>query len=138
MPSLGKVDKNGLDKRQKKFCQLFIKYGNITKAAIEAGYSEKTAHVQGSRLLTKVKIQEYIAKIGRGEEKEEEKRIADAQEVMEYFTSVMRGEVNDQFDLEPALSDRTRAAQELAKRMVDTKPVEARVTIVNDLPRSNK
>ena len=45
MPSLGKVDKNGLDKRQKKFCQLFIKYGNITKAAIEAGYSEKTAHV---------------------------------------------------------------------------------------------
>ena len=89
-------------------------------------------------MLTKVKIQEYIAKIGRGEAKEEEKRIADAQEVMEYFTSVMRGEVNDQFDLEPALSDRTRAAQELAKRMVDTKPVESRVTIVNDLPRSDK
>ena len=45
--------------------------------------------------------------------------IATAQEVMEYFTKVMHGEIKDQFGLDAPLSERTRAAQELAKRTVD-------------------
>lgn len=45
--------------------------------------------------------------------------VADAEEVMEYFSSVMRGEVKDQFGLDAPLSERTRAAQELAKRTID-------------------
>jgi len=45
--------------------------------------------------------------------------VATAQEVMSYFTAVMRGEVKDQFGLEAPLSERTRAAQELAKRTID-------------------
>ena len=45
--------------------------------------------------------------------------IASAQEVMEYFTRVMKGEEKDQFGLDAPLSERTRAAQELAKRTVD-------------------
>ena len=44
---------------------------------------------------------------------------ATAQEVMEYFTKVMRGEIKDQFGLEAPLSERTKAAQELAKRTFD-------------------
>lgn len=36
--------------------------GNATQAAITAGYSEKTAKQQGSRLLTSVDIREAIAK----------------------------------------------------------------------------
>ena len=46
-------------------------------------------------------------------------RVADGQEVMEYFTKVMRGEVKDQFGLDAPLSERTKAAQELAKRLLD-------------------
>jgi len=46
-------------------------------------------------------------------------RIADGHEVMEYFTRVMRGEVKDQFGLDAPLSERTKAAQELAKRLLD-------------------
>ena len=38
---------------------------------------------------------------------------------MEYFTSVMRGEVKDQFGLDAPLTERTNAAKELAKRTVD-------------------
>lgn len=49
----------------------------------------------------------------------EPETVATAQEVMSYFTSVMRGEVKDQFGLEAPLSERTRAAQELAKRTID-------------------
>lgn len=45
--------------------------------------------------------------------------VATADEVMQFFTSVMRGEVKDQFGLDATLSDRTRAAQEIAKRTVD-------------------
>ena len=45
--------------------------------------------------------------------------IASAEEVMDYFTKVMRGEIKDQFGLEAPLSERTRAAQELARRTVD-------------------
>lgn len=45
--------------------------------------------------------------------------VADATEVMKYFTDVMRGEVKDQFGLDASLSDRTQAAKELAKRTID-------------------
>lgn len=47
------------------------------------------------------------------------KGVADANEVMQYFTAVMRGEVNDQFGLDAPLSERTAAARELAKRQID-------------------
>ena len=41
--------------RQKKLALGYLKHGNKTKAAIEAGYSPKTAHVQGSQILEKIK-----------------------------------------------------------------------------------
>jgi hypothetical protein len=46
--------------------------------------------------------------------------IADADEIMQYFTKVMRGEEKDQFGLDAPLAERTRAAQELAKRVIDS------------------
>lgn len=55
--------------------------------------------------------------------------VAAATEVMEYFTRVMRGEEKDQFGLDAPLSERTRAAQELAKRTID---IENRMTGVSD------
>lgn len=45
--------------------------------------------------------------------------VATAEEVMKYFTSVMRGEVKDQFGIEASLAERTRAAQEIARRTID-------------------
>jgi phage terminase small subunit len=45
--------------------------------------------------------------------------IADADEILQYFTRVMRGEVKDQFGLDAPLSERTSAAKELAKRVID-------------------
>lgn len=41
------------------------------------------------------------------------------EEVMEFFTKVVRGEVKDQFGLDAPLSERTKAAMEIAKRTVD-------------------
>lgn len=126
-----------LNPRQKKFCELYAKYGIVRKSAIEAGYAESTAETHGYAMLENAQIKKYIESLTTSEKKESEKTIADAEEIMQYFTRVMRGEEKDQFGLEASLSERTKAAQELAKRKVDIGQVEARVTIVNDIPRGN-
>ena len=129
-----KEAKKHLNQRQIRFVQNYMKTNNITHSAIDAGYSKKTAHVQGSNLLKNVKIQEYITAIN---ERLESDKIADIQEVMEYLTSVMRGEKKDQFDIDASLGDRTRAASELAKRLdvrAKTVNVDCAVTIIDDIP----
>ena len=129
-----KEAKKHLNQRQIRFVQNYMKTNNITHSAIDAGYSKKTAHVQGSNLLKNPKIFEYINAIN---ERLESDKIADIQEVMEYLTSVMRGEKKDQFDLDASLGDRTRAAAELAKRLdvrAKTVNVDCAVTIIDDIP----
>ena len=129
-----KKAKKQLTQRQIRFVQDFMKSNNVTQAAIRSGYSKKTASVQGSRLLTNVKVAEYVDAIN---ERLESDKIADIQEVMEYLTSVMRGEAKDQFDLDASLSERTRAASELAKRLdvrAKTLNIEGVVNIIDDIP----
>lgn len=129
-----KQAKLNLNQKQIRFVQEYMKTNNMTQSAIKAGYSAKTATVQGSRLLTLVKIKDYMNAIN---ERLESEKIADIQEVMEYLTSVMRGEVKDQFDMEVSVQDRTRAAGELAKRL-DVKAknvnIEGAIKIFNDIP----
>ena len=49
-----------LKPKQIRFCEYYVALGgNATKAAIAAGYSEKSARQQGSRLLTNVDIVVY-------------------------------------------------------------------------------
>ena len=57
-------------------------------------------------------------------------QVADEHEVFAYFTAVMRGQVLDQFGLEASLQERTRAAECLAKRLIDLpKKLEATGTV---------
>jgi phage terminase small subunit len=49
-----------LTPKQKKFCEEYLIDCNGTQAAIRAGYSEKTAKEQATRLLTKVYVKDYI------------------------------------------------------------------------------
>lgn len=62
---------------------------------------------------------EIVAYIEERTRPTEEKRIATGDEVMEFFTKVMKGEIKDAFGLDPSLQDRLNAAKELAKRTVD-------------------
>lgn len=105
-----------LSEKQKAFCRYYMEFNNATEAAKKAGYSEKTAVHQGSRLLTKIHIQEEIARLREPLEKES---IMTAQEVMQHFTAIARGEEKDQFGIEISASDRIKALVELAKRTVD-------------------
>ena len=99
--------------KQKKFCEYYLQSGNATDAARKAGYSEKTANKIASENLTKPDIAQYIAeRIGD----QDKKLIADTDEVLRFYSSVMRGEVKDRFGLDASLADRLKAGDSLMKR----------------------
>ena len=102
-----------LTPKQKSFADFYIETGNATEAARRAGYKGKSARQIGAENLSKPSISAYIktrmAEIDAG-------RIATADEVMKFYTSVMRGEVKDQFGLDAQLADRLNAGKELMKR----------------------
>ena len=78
-----------LNARQKRFAAEYLIDMNATQAAIRAGYSAKTAGSIGQQLLNKLEIKQAVE---QGLEQIQSAKVADAQEVMEYLTSVMRGE----------------------------------------------
>ena len=117
--------KEKLTPKQKKFALEFLVSGNITNAAKKAGYSERSARQIGSLNLTKPNVVEYMNEI-LGKTKSEE--VATTEEVLEFLTSVMRGDVAEQFGLDPAIADRTKAAQLLMKRFNDDQRMELELT----------
>ncbi|ELI8129933.1 terminase small subunit [Yersinia enterocolitica] len=52
-----------LTPKQELFCREYLKDLNATQAAIRAGYSEKTAQVQSSRLLSNVMVQQRVSEL---------------------------------------------------------------------------
>ena len=104
--------------REDKLIDAYIECGNMLEAGRMAGYkmTDKAARPYFSKLMKK----DYISQeIKYRVEKLRTERIASGVEVMEYLSEVMRGHVKDQFGLETPVSERTRAALELAKRTVD-------------------
>lgn len=127
-----------LNEMQQAFADYYLEASNATEAAKKAGYSEKTAYSQGQRLLKNVEVKAYIderlAEI-KGE------RIATIDEVMQFYTSVMRGEEKDQFGLDASLTDRIKAGQELVKRLsasseADKSRANENMTALADLIRN--
>ena len=102
-----------LKPKELKFAEEWLKTTNATQSAIKAGYSERTAYSAGNRLLKKVDVKQYIDE--RLTEMQESS-IADTNEVMKFLSSTMRGDIPDQFGLDPALNDRLKAAELLGKR----------------------
>lgn len=115
-----------LNERQKKFADYVIKLGRsrAREAAEIAGYSKKTAGVQANQLLKNLKVKAYIkeriktAAEPRERAEADRKLVADGDEVLQFLTATMRGEVKDQFGLDAQLKDRLAAAKEL-QRIID-------------------
>lgn len=105
-----------LNPQEIKFVAAYIETGNLKKAVQMAGYNTTAPRAYGRKLLNKKKIQEeldlQLSEL-RGE------FIASNEEIMQFFTSAMRGEVKDQFGLDATLADRMKAAEALAKRRID-------------------
>lgn len=62
-----KLGRNGLNPKQLKFCQEYIKDLNGKQAAIRANYAQKNAESQASRMLTYAKVQEEIRRLVQAE-----------------------------------------------------------------------
>lgn len=117
-----------MTEKQKMFCDEYLIDLNGTRA-YKAVYSniksDNAAAVRASRLLDQKDINEYIQK--RLKELES-KRVATVQEIMEYYTSVMRGEstssvlalagdgVQEVIKKPPDEKERLKAAEALARR----------------------
>lgn len=125
--------------KQRLFCDEYLVDLNATQAAIKAGYSEKNARNIASENLAKPNIQKYIAE--RMAEKESE-LIAGQDEVLKYFTSVMRGESHSSvlarcedgsetvIEKPPDEKERLDAAKQLAKRYgLDREEIERQAKI---------
>jgi len=54
-----------LTRKQELFCFEYLKNFNATQAAVEAGYSKKTAYSQGQRLLKNVEVKQLIEKLSQ-------------------------------------------------------------------------
>jgi len=69
------------------FCQEYIKHpeNNGAEAARKAGYSSKTARTQASKLLTRLDVQEYLAKFLQ---KQEERVEIDADWVLSKLKTI--------------------------------------------------
>lgn len=105
---------------EQKFVTNYIRCGVAIQALKDTGIqldNDTSYRNLAYRMLKQPNIKAEINRVITEELKPE--TVATAEEVMTYFTSVMRGEVKDQFGLEAPLSERTRAAQELAKRTID-------------------
>lgn len=110
-----------LTQKQQRFVDEYIILGNATQAAIKAGYSKKTAKQMGTENLAKPIVKTAIEK--RNEEIKSEKT-ADMTEVMEYLSSVMRGEQTESVatakgvyeNVEVSAKDRIKAAELIGKR----------------------
>lgn len=121
-----------MTEKQKRFADEYLIDLNATRAYRAAYPSVKkddTAKAAGSRMLTNVNVKRYIDE--RMEEIRTEKT-ADAQEVLEYLTAVMRNEVTEEVvvvecdgegcssarrvEKDVSVKDRNKAAELLGKR----------------------
>ena len=111
-----------LTAKQRLFADEYIKSGNATQSAVKAGYNVKSAKVIGAQNLSKLNVKAYIdAKMAEIESH----KIADAKEVLQYLTRVLRGEEKEEIPdnvnggtikRPPLIKDRTVAAREIMKR----------------------
>jgi phage terminase small subunit len=131
-----------MNARQKKFCDEYLIDCNATQAAIRAGYSPKTAKVTAAKLLTNANLKTYIE---QQLERIHNEKTADAQEVLEYLTSVMRGEHTEEIPIlcgdgcqeltqkEVGAKERLKAAELIGKRygmFTDKVGVEGAVPVI--------
>ncbi|MFL2069109.1 terminase small subunit [Leuconostoc mesenteroides] len=113
-----------LTPKQKKFADEYIKTGNATQSAIEAGYSKKTAQVIGAENLSKPMVKSYIEKCMA---EIASNRVMSYTEAVELLTSIARGEEKEtvvvatpvsveKVEKEADLKTRISALKEILKR----------------------
>lgn len=135
--------------KQERLVGEYVKTGNAYQAAINAGYSKSYAKVDVHKALVKPRIKKAIDERMAELKKQS---IADQDEILQYLTSVMRGETTEQIlrnvgegyqdidNIDVGAKDRIKAAELLGKRymMWNGKQVESQESKLETLIKQNR
>lgn len=122
----------GLNQRQKLFASEYIKLGNGTQAAINAGYSGRTASSQSERLLRNVEIKRFItAEI----EKMHDENIMDAKEALSILSDIARGKRDEEVLM---MNPLTGEVERLMKKADNNTVIKAIVEILKRYPTAKQ
>lgn len=102
-----------MNERQKRFADEYIRTANAHQSAIRAGYSEVYARTNSYKLLENKGIKAYIE--ARFDELNK-KAIAEQDEVLQYLTTVMRGEQQDEENIVVSKGDYVQEVEKHDKR----------------------
>lgn len=115
--------KRQLTPRQLRFIDAYIRLGDATKAAREAGYSRKYIDTNARKILENTRVFEEYQRRLQALQKEQ---IASEDEILRFHTGVMRGDVMEEVinpvtgtheELPAGLNIRQRSADALLKHM---------------------
>jgi phage terminase small subunit len=84
-----------LNEKQKRFVEEYLVDLNATQAAIRAGYSKRTAHSQGPRLLEHVEV---AAAIAEAQKKRSDRTEVTADRVLKELARIGFSDIRDIFD----------------------------------------
>lgn len=129
-----------LTQKQKAFADEYLAGKSQTQAykdAYDAGMSDDAAAALASRMIRNIKVKAYIEKRLADASSDQSKRIAKADEVLSFLTSVMRGEVQDRC----TTTDRIKASELLGKRhglFTEKLEVKGSVSIADTLKKARE
>ena len=122
----------GLNQRQKLFASEYIKLGNGTQAAINAGYSERTASSQSERLLRNVEIKRFIES---EVEKMHDANIMSAKEALSILSDIARGKRDEEVLM---MNPLTGEVERLMKKADNNTVIKAIVEILKRYPTAKQ
>lgn len=109
-----------LNIREAKFIDAYIATGNQRQAVIEAGYQYEKDNDFAGQIAQKILSRTYVRdEIDYRMKQHQADGIATREEIMQFFSDMMRGKILDQFDLPANNGDKIKAGVELAKRCID-------------------
>lgn len=112
-----------LTPKQRAFADYYIELGNATEAYKKAGYKNyKSAAVEANKTLNNPKIKAYISERMN---KIEDGRIAKADEVLKYLTTVMRGEHTEEVIVVESVGDFMSEARVIDKQVSARERIKA-------------
>lgn len=115
-----------LTERKRRFALEYMKDANATQAAIRAGYTERSAYSTGNKLL---KDSEVSALIEKERERHQSEAIATADEIMQYLTSVVRGESESEVVIVEGMGDGVSEARKVRKAPDEKERIRAAETL---------
>jgi len=127
-----------LTAKEKLYAEAYLQGKPPSECGKIAGYSPNYAR---NALTQNNTLKQYIEeRLQKDPEpnKEVKLNIATTNEILDFLSNVMQGNIKDQFDIDASLQDRIKAANELLKfqAIIEKSKVEKeRITIVNNIPR---